>query len=76
MTPVPTEMRLPEITVGPYVRTVAETRSVTRLTVCLEVAVSGADDESVRWAVERAAERAAADAGAEVLRAVVTSDPY
>ena len=48
---------------------------MTRLTVCLEVALSG-DDESVRWAVERAAERAAADAGAEVLRAVVTSDPY
>ena len=49
---------------------------MTRLTVCLEVAVQGNDDESVRWAVERAAERAAADAGAEVLRAVVTSDPY
>ncbi len=59
-----------------YVREVAETRSVTRLTVCLEVAVRDGDDESVRWAVERAAERAAADAGGEVLRAVVTSDPY
>lgn len=46
------------------------------MTVCLEVAVSASDEESVRWAIERASERAAADAGAEVLRAVVTSDPY
>lgn len=44
--------------------------------MCLEVAVSASDEESVRWAIERAIERAAADAGAEVLRAVVTSDPY
>jgi hypothetical protein len=69
-------MRLPDVTPRPYVQGVAETRSVTRLTVCLEVTVSDADHETVRWAVERAAERAAIDAGAEVLRAVVTSDPY
>ena len=49
---------------------------MTRLTVCLEVAVREGEDESVRWAVERASERAAVDAGGEVLRAVVTSDPY
>ena len=69
-------MRLPAVTARSYLQIVAETRSVTRMTVCLEVAVSAADEESVRWAIERATERAAADAGGEVLRAVVTSDPY
>lgn len=54
----------------------ADTTSVTRLSIYLEVATAAGDDEAVRWAVERAAARAAVDAGAEVLRTVVTSDPY
>jgi hypothetical protein len=49
---------------------------VTRLTVCLEVAIDPTTEESVRWAVERASERAAVEAGADVLRAVVTVEPY
>jgi hypothetical protein len=69
-------MRLHADIAPSYLQEVAETRAVTRVTVCLEVAVSAADEESVRWAIERATERAAVDAGAEVLRAVVTSDPY
>jgi hypothetical protein len=57
-------------------RSYVERMAVTRLAVCVEVAVDAAAEEHVRWAVERAAERAAADAGAEVLRAVVTVEPY
>ncbi len=69
-------MRLPAVTAPPYVLDMADTTSVTRLSIVLEVATAAGGEEAVRWAVERAAERAAVDAGAEVLRAVVTSDPY
>jgi hypothetical protein len=59
-----------------YVQDMADTSTrpltLARLEVCLEVNLDPADEEAVRWAVERAAERAAADAGTEVLRAVVT----
>ena len=46
-----------------------------RLEVCVELSFNAADDEVVRWAVERAAERAATEAGAEVFRVTVTADP-
>lgn len=46
-----------------------------RLEVCVELSLDAADDEAVRWAVERAAEQAATAAGAEVFRVTVTADP-
>ena len=46
-----------------------------RLEVSVEISLAAADEEAVRWAVERAAERAAVDAGAEVLRVTAVSDP-
>ena len=71
-------MLLPDITARPYLRDMAVTSTrpaLLRLEVSVEVALAATDEEVVRWAVERAAERAATDAGAEVLRVTVTSDP-
>ncbi len=53
----------------------ADTQALVRLSVVVEVAVAVGDEESVRWAVERAAEAAATGCGADVLRSVVTVDP-
>jgi len=70
-------MLLPAVTAESYVQDMADTSTapaLRRLEVCVEVSLDSADDETVRWAVERAAERAATEAGAEVLRVTVTSD--
>lgn len=60
-----------------YVQDMPDTTrpTITRLSVCVELTIDPTREEAVRWAVERAAERAAADSGAQVLRAVATSDP-
>ena len=66
-------MCLCRVTARSYVQHMADT--LVRLSVVVEVAVPPGDEESVRWAVERAAEAAAAGCGADVLRATATVDP-
>ena len=71
-------MCLPGITGHSYLQDMAATSTrpvLARIEVCVELSFDAADDEAVRWAMERAAERAATDAGAEVLRITVTADP-
>ena len=79
MTADPVEMLLPAVTAQSYVQDMADTSTrpvaLLRLEVCVEVSLAAADEEAVRWAVERAAERAAIDAGADVLRVTSLADP-
>ena len=79
MTADPAEMSLPPITAHSYVQDMADTSTrpaLLRLEVSVEVCLAAADEEAVRWAVERAAEGAARDAGAEVLRVTAITDLY
>ena len=72
-------MLLPEVTAQSYVQDMADTSTrpaTLRLEVSVEVCLAAADEEALRWAVERAAERAAVEAGAEVLRVTAITDLY
>ena len=78
MTTDPVDLRLYPLHAESYVQDMPDTTrptTITRLSVCVELTIDPTREEAVRWAVERAAERAAQDSGAQVLRAIATSDP-